>query len=470
MTKIKPAILVRDIRFWIVLFFFVRLIGISNPPLEAAHNWRQSLTNMIARNFLEVDDNILYPRIDMDGDNSGIIGAEFPIYNYLIYITFKGFGFSHWAGRLINLLVSSFGLYYFFLVVRRHFDGRIAFNATLVLLFSIWFIFSRKIMPDTFSASFAIAALYYLSVYLDRKRLFELLLFFALMSLAALSKIPALVFLSLVVLPLLSKKYDVKIKASIAAASLLSFLLVCLWYFYWVPSLLERFRFQLYFPKGFSEGISEIMPLMPEFFEKFYYSALLSYVAFASFLAGLYLLFISRNKWLIGGFALFTITFLAFIIKTGAVFPMHSYYIIPFVPAMALAAALFLSKLPVRYGSLVLIAIGIESLANQQHDFFIRPTDKYKTGLESIADKVCGKGDLIVVNGGLNPQAIYFIHRKGWTVNNEVIHQPKQIDAYIDKGAKYLFVLRKYDEDMPAGYRMVYSDDNVNVFALTKEK
>lgn len=468
--KIKPAILLNDIRFWIVLFFFVRLIGISNPPLEAAHNWRQSLTNMIARNFLEVDNNILYPRIDMDGDKSGIIGAEFPIYNYLIYITFKGFGLSHWAGRLINLLVSSLGLYYFFLVVRRHFDGRLAFNATLVLLFSIWFIFSRKIMPDTFSASLAIAALYYLSVYLDRKRMPELLLFFALMSLAALSKIPALVFMSLVVLPLLSKNHDLKTKGSVAAASLLSFLLVCLWYFYWVPSLLERFRYQLYFPKGFSEGISEIVPLMPEFFEKFYFSALLSYVAFASFLAGLYLLVSSRNKWLIGGFALFTITFLAFIIKTGAVFPMHSYYIIPFVPAMAVAAALFLSKLPARYASLLLIAIGIESLANQQHDFFIRSSDSYKAGLEAIADKVSAKSDLIVVNGGLNPQAIYFIHRKGWTVSNEVMHQPEKIDAYIDRGAKYLFVLRQYDENMPAGYRMVYSDENVNVFALTKKE
>jgi hypothetical protein len=59
-----------DIRFWILLFFILRLYGITNAPLEIGHSWRQSLTNMVARNFLEVDSNILYPRIDMDGDKN----------------------------------------------------------------------------------------------------------------------------------------------------------------------------------------------------------------------------------------------------------------------------------------------------------------------------------------------------------------------------------------------------------------
>ena len=54
-----------DIRFWILLFFFLRLYGITNAPLEISHNWRQSLTNMIARNFLEIDNNILYPRMTL---------------------------------------------------------------------------------------------------------------------------------------------------------------------------------------------------------------------------------------------------------------------------------------------------------------------------------------------------------------------------------------------------------------------
>ena len=50
---------------------------------------------MIARNFLEIDANIMYPRIDMAGDKTGIIGSEFPFFNYLIYLFFEIFNFSH---------------------------------------------------------------------------------------------------------------------------------------------------------------------------------------------------------------------------------------------------------------------------------------------------------------------------------------------------------------------------------------
>ncbi|MCX6296566.1 MAG: hypothetical protein NTX97_10960, partial [Bacteroidetes bacterium] len=53
-----------DIRFWIVLFFIIRLYGITDPPLEIAHNWRQVTGDMVARNMYEIDNNILYPRLD----------------------------------------------------------------------------------------------------------------------------------------------------------------------------------------------------------------------------------------------------------------------------------------------------------------------------------------------------------------------------------------------------------------------
>jgi hypothetical protein len=86
MNKVLIKKLITDIRFWIIIFFVLRLFGITNAPLEFGHNWRQSLTNMIARNFFENGANLLYPSIDLAGEKSGIIGSEFPFYNYLIYI------------------------------------------------------------------------------------------------------------------------------------------------------------------------------------------------------------------------------------------------------------------------------------------------------------------------------------------------------------------------------------------------
>src|SRR5256885_261898 len=96
-----------DIRFWIVLYFLIRLFHITQPPLEVAHNWRQSTGLMVSRNFYEVEANILYPRVDMAGDKTGITGTEFPLLNYLIYLVAKVFGWADWYGRLINLIVSS---------------------------------------------------------------------------------------------------------------------------------------------------------------------------------------------------------------------------------------------------------------------------------------------------------------------------------------------------------------------------
>ena len=43
------------IEYVIGLFFLIRLIGITNPPLEIAHNWRQVTGLMVARNYLEID-------------------------------------------------------------------------------------------------------------------------------------------------------------------------------------------------------------------------------------------------------------------------------------------------------------------------------------------------------------------------------------------------------------------------------
>ena len=41
--------------------------------------------------------------------------------------------------------------------------------------------------------------------------------------------------------------------------------------------------------------------------------------------------------------------------------------------------------------------------------------------LESIADLVSSKKDLIAINGNDNPQQLYLVHRKGWTCSDSLI-------------------------------------------------
>jgi 4-amino-4-deoxy-L-arabinose transferase-like glycosyltransferase len=454
------------IEFWIIFFFLIRLLGICNPPLEIGHNWRQALTAMIARNFYEGNHNIFYPQIDMDGNQSGIIGSEFPFFNYLIYLFSLVFGYAHWYGRLINLAVSSIGIYYFYLLIEKIADKKIAFSAALILLTSIWFGFSRKIMPDTFSISLLIIGLYYGYKYLMNKSLIHILLYFIFITFGMLCKIPAMSLIAVVAALLLIKEIPSARKNIIYLTTALSLMIVSLWYFYWVPYLLNNYHYQLYFPKGLTEGFKEILPLIPDFFEKFYFSSLSSYLAFIFFLIGIFMIFKDKNLYLKSGIAIITITFLLFILKTGAVFPLHSYYIIPFTPVMALIAGYGLSKFPLKYLYIPLLLISLESIANQQHDFFIKPTEKYKLSLENIADSLTAKTDLIAVNGNGNPQLSYFIHRKGWNLKDDQLNDSLILNKITSKGCKFLFVDKHIYRDS-IKLKCIVNHENIAVYDLS---
>ena len=65
-----------------------------------------------------------------------------------------------------------------------------------------------------------------------------------------------------------------------------------------------------------------------------------------------------------------------------------------------------------------LIAVSLESIANQYHDLLNPSEELYKLKIESCVDKVIPKKELIAVNGGKNPQLLYFTHRKGWTLES----------------------------------------------------
>ena len=147
---------------------------------------------MVARNYLENGGHFFYPQIDVAGEKTGITGMEFPLLNYFIYLISKVFGYAHWYGRLINLVVSSLGIYFFHQLVKKHIHERSAFPAAMLLLGSIWFAYARKIMPDTFAMSFLIWGIYQGLNYLKNGSTQSLLFSFVGISLGILCKLPML--------------------------------------------------------------------------------------------------------------------------------------------------------------------------------------------------------------------------------------------------------------------------------------
>lgn len=465
--------LLTDIRFWIVFFFLFRLYGITFPPLEIGHNWRQTTVTMVARNYLEVDNNILYPRVDFAGEKTGITGMEFPILNYMIYLVSEVFGYQHWYGRLINLIISSLGIWFFFRLVKKYYTQEVAFYSSFILIVSIWFGISRKIMPDTFSMSLVIAALFYGTNYLEEKSKSyrNLLLYFILMVIGVLSKLPAGFILVVFGFFYLNKEITVQKKVILGVTTFIGLIPVVWWYFYWVPYLVEEYEFWHFFMGvSFSEGFQQIMDNLGKTLERFYKTPI-QYSGLLAFLIGLF--FAIREKaWKV--YALFIITFLCFsiiVFKAGFTFYHHNHYIIPFTPVIALVAGYGISKIKRSYITWVfLLVIASESIGDRLEGIAIKEADEKIVNLESDLDKFSNRDDLILINSGFYPTPIYFTHRKGWIATNEMIANPQLIDIIEERGLKYIVILKRaFGTSITLPYKVILNNEDYAIYSLQKE-
>ncbi|MES2780448.1 MAG: hypothetical protein V4651_11175, partial [Bacteroidota bacterium] len=186
-------------------------------------------------------------------------------------------------------------------------------------------------------------------------------------------------------------------------------------------------------------GVLELRTHLPQVVEKFYADAMF-YTGFAACVAGIIIASIKKEKWLYRIILPVSIVFLLYIGKSGYRFYHHSYYIVTFVPVMCFLAAYALQF--IKRTNLQLMLLGVimlENIANQQHDFRFKQSEAYKLSLEQLADETSKPNDLIAINGGQNPQELYFTHRKGWTLKEEQL-TPESIDSIAQLGCKLLFI------------------------------
>lgn len=466
------AIWTKDIRFWLILLFAIRLFNITNPPIEVAHSWRQTTVTMVARNFYEVDPDILYPRIDISEDLTGITGMEFPILSYLCYLFSLVFGYGHWYGRLINLIVSSIGCYFYYLLIKKYFPKRIAFASAFILSVSLWFCYSRKIMPDTFSTSLVLIGMYYGTNYLEGKgRKWAGLTLYAIFTLlGVLAKLPSGYLMVLFIFPLLDKGNELKGKIIFCLVSILICCPIAWWYFRWVPYLVDEFGLWHFFMgKGFAMGIREIWENIGDTLAHFYDDAL-KFIGFGIFCLGLFFCFKEHEKLSLRILLVSFMAFLVIIFKSGWTFSHHCYYIIPFVPVMALIAGFGATSVKKKWLTvLILSAIAIENILNQHSDFMIRSNRECLLEIEEVLDQHCDRNDLIVINSGYDPTAMYFAHRKGWVAPNAEIKNAEYLNGLRSRGCRYALILKQvFGENIDLGYEKIIDNEDYTLYKLDK--
>ena len=160
------------------------------------------------------------------------------------------------------------------------------------------------------------------------------------------------------------------------------------------------------------------------------------------------------------------VAFVVIMMKAGETFTRHSYYMIPFIPVMAVVAANAIAMIPNRKIAWVIIGlIMLEGVLNQQHDFRIKPQEMALLKLETVLDQLGARNDLVVINSGEYPTPMYFAHRKGWVEGNIRIADSSYIADLKSKGLKYIIVLKQvFGTNMPIDYMKMYDADEFTVY------
>ena len=144
-----------------------RLWGLFNPLLDF-HAWRQTLTAMVARNFLRDGMNLFAPRLD---DLMPYFEFEFQIFPYLVAILYQALGVKEWLGRLAAALFAMGTLAYLYALGKKYLDRPAALvAAALFAVLPMAVYYTRTFMPESSLLFFSVMGLHHFGRWLDGEK------------------------------------------------------------------------------------------------------------------------------------------------------------------------------------------------------------------------------------------------------------------------------------------------------------
>ena len=159
-------------------------------------------------------------------------------------------------------------------------------------------------------------------------------------------------------------------------------------------------------------------------------------------------------------------TFLV-IFKSGWTFYHHNYYILVFTPVFIIPIAYFLKDKSGKLITYILLVVAIEGVSSQYHEFRVKDTHKKLLLLEEILNKHFKKEDKIAFNTGNIPTAIYFSHRKGITLKNEVLKDESSLLTLKDNDIKGIVIMKKvFGEEIHLDHPKVFESEDFKIYRL----
>jgi hypothetical protein len=147
----------------------------------------------MARNFLENVYTFFYPRIDWGGNSPGYVETEFPLYPFVVALTYAVAGPADAIGRLVSIACSIVTIFALFSLVRRVLDERTAlWSVGLYAFLPLNIFYGRAFMPESMMLMSSVTGIACFVSWVQERRMRHLLWSAVFVALAVLLKIPTL--------------------------------------------------------------------------------------------------------------------------------------------------------------------------------------------------------------------------------------------------------------------------------------
>src|ERR1051326_3392214 len=427
-------------------------------PVEGWHAWRQADTADMARNFYDHGFNIARPQVSHNGDSPSTVDAEFPLFQYLVALTWAIAGVSDAWGRGISIASSLVTLCLLYGFARRYIGENAAlWSAFIYAILPLNVYYARAFMPNAFVLMWTMAGLYFYARWLETNKRPHFFLSAISTSLAVMINPTTLVigmplaFLARIRMgPRWIRTPSLWLYASVAILPAVA------WFTY--------SRIELYSPQlsiglwtfGTDKWGNLDLILTPKFYNDVFLKNIaerhLTYAATIPFVAGLFLPRQNQEERVFDWWLVAVILYILIVAKGNDV---HEYYQLPFI----LPAVVYVGKIFARYltpdqpqpagqrrwrwlfwtclaGTLIL------SGARYAESFASREIENSPT--TRLANEVAARtepGDLLVTVSEGDAVVLYRSHRRGWVL------LPGKLDssAIMEKiglGARYLAGLK----------------------------
>lgn len=459
-----------------------------NKDLVSIHVWRQTQTQSTINNFYEEDMNIFRPTRNDRGNTDGLFRMEFPLMQWSVAALYKVFGKEIIITRVYMLIVgfmSVIGLY--FLLFSLFGNTTLAVMGAWAFNFSpSFYYYTINPLPDNLALSCAIWGMGLFFHWHKNQNKTYLIISGLLFGLAALCKLPFIIYFSIPASYILMswKTYNIKKLVSISFQAFVFALLPILWYLTVIPQWHGNVIVTGFF--GHSTSITQLLDYYQHNLISTMPELLLNYGALLFFLAGFYFLVkrkAFKNSSFIPILSLSIAALAYYFYEAVAIEKVHDYYLFPFYPLLFIlvgygAFHLFHSTTKAyRYFYIFLLAILPITCYLRMHERWDTESPGFNPDLftykQELRDAV--PNDALVVAGNDHSRFIffYYIDKKGWGFQDEQL-SGEELSHMIQNGAKYLYSdSRLIDENadiQPFLEELIQENGSIKVFKLKKDR